>query len=222
MKKTRGLVIVGAGEFAELAYEYFSKDSPYRVAAFCAEKAFIRRNRLKGLPVVDFEKIGRSHPPRRFRAFVAVTYTQLNGARKRLFRETEKKGYELVSFVSSKSFVDPTVTLGGGTFIYDLASIQPFARIGKGVVVGSLCQIAHRAEIGDFAYLASSATVGGFSRVGERAFLGLNSTVIDRIVMTKEAALAAGAVLTRDARKGHVYRGNPADDSGVEASVLFK
>ncbi len=37
MGKTRKLIIVGAGEFAEIAYEYFSYDSEYDVVAFAVE-----------------------------------------------------------------------------------------------------------------------------------------------------------------------------------------
>ena len=40
MEKTRKLVIVGAGEFGEIAYEYFTFDSEYEVVAFAVEKAF--------------------------------------------------------------------------------------------------------------------------------------------------------------------------------------
>lgn len=220
--KKKAIVIVGAGEFARIAAEYFSKDSEYRVAGFSAERKFIKAPSLDGLPVAAFEDIVRKFPPKTHDVFVAVTFTAINTARERLTLAAEKKGYTLARFVSSKSFVDSTARVGPGSFVYDLASVQPFSRVGKGVVIGSLCQIAHRAEIGDFAYLASSATVGGFCRVGSRGFLGLNSTLADRTAMAAGAALAAGAVLTRDASKPNVYRGNPAEDSGVRADALFR
>ena len=80
------IVVVGDGEFAEIACEYFTHDSPYEVAAFAVERAFRRRDRLFDRPVVDFEDVEARFPPERFGAFVAVTFTQLNRVRARLFR----------------------------------------------------------------------------------------------------------------------------------------
>ena len=40
MEKTKKLVIVGAGEFGEIAYEYFTEDSPYKVVAFAVERQY--------------------------------------------------------------------------------------------------------------------------------------------------------------------------------------
>ena len=37
--KTHKLVIVGDGEFGDIAYQYFTYDSPYEVVAFAVERA---------------------------------------------------------------------------------------------------------------------------------------------------------------------------------------
>lgn len=42
MKKEKKLVIVGSGEFAEIAYEYFTYDSEYEVVGFAVEKEFFQ------------------------------------------------------------------------------------------------------------------------------------------------------------------------------------
>ncbi len=59
MEMKENLIIVGIGEFAEIAYEYFTHDSPYNVVAFSAEKEYIDKNRLFGLPIIPFENWGR-------------------------------------------------------------------------------------------------------------------------------------------------------------------
>ena len=51
------LIIVGDSAFAEIAYEYFTYDSDYEVVAFSVEKAYLKRNRLFGLPAVPFEDL---------------------------------------------------------------------------------------------------------------------------------------------------------------------
>src|SRR6267143_6245179 len=99
------IVIVGDGETAELAYEYFTHDSPHEVVAFCVEREYLGKDRLFDLPVVAFEDVEAQYPPTSHKAFVAISYTQLNRVRARLYLRTKDKGYECVSYISSRAFV---------------------------------------------------------------------------------------------------------------------
>src|SRR5919112_221197 len=65
------IVIVGDGETAELAYEYFTQDSPHEVVAFAVERDYRKKEELFGLPVVAFEEIEARFPPASHRAFVS-------------------------------------------------------------------------------------------------------------------------------------------------------
>ena len=51
------LVIVGAGEFAEIAYEYFTYDSDYEIVGFVVEKDYIKEKELFGKPITPLEDI---------------------------------------------------------------------------------------------------------------------------------------------------------------------
>src|SRR5437660_11974171 len=95
------LVIVGDGEFAEIASEYFTHDSPYTVAGFAVERPYLTKSDLFGLPVVPFEDVERHFDPSTYQSFVAVTYTQLNRVRARLYHAAKLKGYTPASYVSS-------------------------------------------------------------------------------------------------------------------------
>ena len=65
-------IIVGASQFAEIAYEYFTYDSPHEVVAFSVEieKEFIK---LFGLPVVPFEELEMLYDPAKYKVFMAMT-----------------------------------------------------------------------------------------------------------------------------------------------------
>src|SRR3954465_11850163 len=99
------LVIVGDGEFAEIAYEYFTHDSSYTVAGFAVERPFLTKSELFGLPVVPFDEVEQRFDRATHKAFVAVTYTQLNRVRARLYGEVKRKGYACATYVSSRAFV---------------------------------------------------------------------------------------------------------------------
>src|SRR5713101_7530690 len=137
MDKQKDLLIVGDSAFAEIAYEYFTHDSPYRVAGFAVERDFLKRDRLFDLPVVALEEVEQHFPPASHAAYVAVVYTQLNRLRKRLAADMKVRGYPLASYVSSRAFVWGNVALGEHCFIFENNVVQPFVRIGDNVVLWS-------------------------------------------------------------------------------------
>ena len=62
MNKVKKLVIVGDGEFAQIAFEYFTYDSTYEVVAFAVEQEYHKQTSLCGLPVVELESIDTLFP----------------------------------------------------------------------------------------------------------------------------------------------------------------
>src|SRR5438034_10628396 len=113
MRKTGDkIVIVGDGEFGEIAYEYFSHDSPHEVVAFCVEAPFLKQDHLFGLPVVAFEEVEKYYAPAAHRSLVAITYAQLNRVRGRLYEAVKAKGYTPISYISSRAFMWHNVRIG--------------------------------------------------------------------------------------------------------------
>ena len=217
MMEPKKLVIVGDGEFAEIAYEYFTHDSPYEVAAFSAERDYLKRDELFGLPVVALETLEERYPPDRHDAFVAVTYTQLNRVRTRLFRAAKAKGYRMASYVSSHAFVWRNVSVGENCFIFEANVVQYSASIGNNVVLWSGNHIGHRAQIGDHCFFSSHVVVSGYCQVGESCFMGVNSTLGDFVKIGRDTIVGAGAVVLKDAGERQVLRGNPAVHAGVDS-----
>src|SRR5579859_4236050 len=143
------IVIVGDGEFAEIAYEYFTHDSAFDVAAFAVERPYLKRDSLFDLPVVAFENLETLYPPSKFGIFVAITFTQLNRVRARLYHSAKAKGYLPVSYVSSQAFVWRNAVIGENCFIFENNVVQYHAQIGNNVVLWSGNHVGHRAVIHD-------------------------------------------------------------------------
>jgi sugar O-acyltransferase (sialic acid O-acetyltransferase NeuD family) len=208
--EARELVIVGDGESAEIAYEYFTKDSPHRVVAFSVEGAHLKKKTLYDLPVVPFEEVQKLYPPSDYAAFVAISSTHLNRLRKRLFIAAKEKGYRLVSFVSPHAFVWRNVEVGENTFIFENNVLQHHVKVGSNVVLWSGNHIGHRTVIQDHVFISSHVVISGFCEIGESSFLGVNSCLADNIKIAKDCVVGAGAVVVKHADPGQVYVGNPA------------
>lgn len=216
------VVIIGDGEFGQIAYEYLTQDSPHDVAAFCVERAFLKRDTLYDLPVVAFEDLEALYPPDQYRVLVAVTYTKLNRVRARLYRAAKQKGYAFVSYVSSRAFVWPNAEIGENCFIFENNVIQFHSRIGNDVVLWSGNHIGHRAVIGDHTYFASHVVISGYCEIGQSCFFGVNSAVADRVSIADDCVIAAGAVITKSTEAGKVYKMEGEAVARASSLALFK
>lgn len=208
--KTEKLIIVGAGETADIAYEYFSFDSPYEVVAFSVEQEYMEEDLHEGLPVIAFDDLLNHFDPATHKMYVGISYVELNRVRTRLFRAAKKKGYKLASYVSSHAFVWHNVEIGENTFIFEKNVIQHRAKIGDNVILWSGNHVGHRTVIHDNCYISSHVVLSGFCEVGENSFLGVNSCVGNNLTIANDCVIGAGAVITKDTEERRVYVGNPA------------
>jgi sugar O-acyltransferase (sialic acid O-acetyltransferase NeuD family) len=204
------LVIIGAGEFAEIAYEYFTHDSPYEVVAFAVEAEFRGNDSLFGLPIVNVEEMERHYSPDRFAVFVAITNTHLNRIRTRLLAVARAKGYRAATYVSSRAFVWHNAQIGENCFIFENNVVQYHVRIGDNVVLWSGNHVGHRTVIGNNVFMTSHAVISGYCDIGENCFIGVNACVADHTVIARDCTIGMGAVLVRATEPGRVYVGNPA------------
>jgi sugar O-acyltransferase (sialic acid O-acetyltransferase NeuD family) len=216
------LVIVGDGETAELAYEYFTHDSPHEVVAFCVERKYAKKTSLFDLPVVAFEEIEELYPPADHRAFVAISYTQLNRVRARLYQATKLKGYQCVSYVSSRAFVWHNVEIGENCFIMENNVLQYKVRIGNNIVLWSGNHIGHQTLIHDHVFISSHVVVSGYCEVGEYCFLGVNSCIGDFVKIEPDCLIGMGAVIHKNTLASKVYVGNPGKPIKDSSSVFGK
>lgn len=222
MTKTKKLVIVGSGETAELAYEYFSADSEYEVVGFSVEKAYLERETLHELPVVALEDIEQRYPPSDHFAFVAISSTKLNRIRTRLYLDMKRRGYQLASYVSSRAFVWRNAQIGENCFIFEHNTVQAFVKVGNNVVLWSGNHIGHNTVIRDNCFISSHVVISGFCDIGENCFLGVNSAIINNITIGKDCFIGAGALIQKDAPEGAVYQAVGTDISKVGSLRLFR
>lgn len=217
----RPVVIVGAGENADIAYEYFTHDSPREVVAFAVQAEYRQGDRHLDLPLVDLETIEEHYPPDTFDAFVAVSSTQLNRVRQRLFDDVKARGYTCASYVSSRAFVWHNVTIGENVMVFEGNVLQHHVEVGDDVVLWSGNHVGHRTRIGAHAFIASHVVISGFCTVGEYSFLGVNASVADGITIEHDCVVGAGAVVVRDLPTRGVYVGNPAKATGRDPFDSF-
>lgn len=209
MEKKHKLIIIGDGETAEIAYEYFTHDSSFEVVGFAVESAYKKRDEFFDLPVVAFEEIEKHFSPAEHQAFAAISYTQLNRVRARIFQAVKAKGYRCASYVSSRAFVWHNVEIGENCFIFENNVIQYKVKIGDNVVLWSGNHIGHQTVIEDNVFISSHVVVSGYCEVGANSFLGVNSSIANDVKIAPDNIIAMGAVIHKNTEPRKIYKGNP-------------
>jgi sugar O-acyltransferase (sialic acid O-acetyltransferase NeuD family) len=202
------VVIFGTTETAIMSHFYLTDDSPYEVVAFTANRDYISEGTLRGLPIVPFEDIEMTHPPDDHRMLVAISYGRWNRLRAEKYQEAKEKGYDLVSYVSSKAFIGPESVVGENCIIFQNSICEPFSRIGSNVIIRVGCSVGHHSVIGDHCFLAPHAVVLGHVTVEPYCFLGANCTIRNRTVIARESIIGAGTLILEDTQEKGVYKGN--------------
>lgn len=204
MKLKQKVVIFGTGEIGELAYFYFTHDSPYQVVGFTADDELVKETIFQGLPVIPISQMKNKFPPDTYQIHVALSYRKLNRIREEKYRSVKALGYTLTSYISTKSVTWPDLVHGDNCFILENQTIQPNVKIGNNVMMWSGNHIGHGAVIKDHVYVSSHVVISGHSVIGERAFLGVNATVRDFVTVGPETFVTMGALVVKDTGTGDV------------------
>jgi sugar O-acyltransferase (sialic acid O-acetyltransferase NeuD family) len=193
-----------------MAHFYLTHDSPHDVVAFTVDGNRIAEGSLFGLPIVPFEEIELHYPPAQFKIAIPIAFTRVNRLRAAKYAEAKAKGYELISYVSSKATTWPGLAVGDNCFVYENSAIGPFVTIGNDVVIAN-SSIAHESIIGDHAFLAAHAVVLGSVTIGPYSILGANSTCRHGITIGEACVVGAGAVVNKSIPDRAVYVSKPAE-----------
>jgi sugar O-acyltransferase (sialic acid O-acetyltransferase NeuD family) len=211
------LVIFGSAEMARLARFYFEHDSEYRVVAFTVDDAQIDADDVEGLLLIPFGEVASKFPPGEAAMHVALSYRGLNSLRQAKYEQAKQAGYELASYVCSKSALWLDRSIGENCFILENQTIQPAVTIGNNVMIWSGNHLGHGSSISDHTYIASHVVISGHCKIGQRCFLGVNATLRDFLNVGDDVFVGMHAAVVQDVPAGSVVVGQsgevlPADD----------
>ena len=226
INKKNKVVVFGTKDLAELAHYYLTNDSEYEVVAFTVNKEYLENEIFqpngseKEYSVVPFEELENHYPPNEYLFFAPMTGVKMNNLRKNIYEEGKKKGYEYISYISSKATTFDN-KIGENCFIFENNTIQPFTEIGNNVILWSGNHIGHHGKIEDHVFFTSHVVLSGHCLVKERAWIGVNATIRDGLTIGEGSLIAMGAVVTKDTEADGLYMGSPAKKQEAPASKVY-
>jgi len=222
MIKSKKLVIVGVGNIAISAYEYFSFDSFYEIVAFSINKNFIKDSKFINLPIVPLEDIENYFDTINYEIFVAIGDSHLNKDRERVYKFLKEKNYKFANYISSKAFVWRDVKIGENCFILENNVIQHGVEIGNNVTLWSGNHIGHFAKILDNCFITSHVVISGYSVIGKNCFIGVNASISNNIEIGEFNFIGLGAIINKSTEENSLYFSVPSEKSKVSAKRFCK
>lgn len=103
-----------------------------------------------------------------------------------------------------------SLKMGKGNVICPNSVISCNIRMGDFNLLNVFTQIGHDSELGDYNIIMPSVNISGGIKMGNGNLLGVKSTILQYKKVGDGVTIAPGSVLTRNAKDGKVYLGNPA------------
>ena len=213
------VIIFGVQDFAELAHFYLELDTEHHVVGFTVHEKYLNLFEFKGLPVTPFETIQDLYPPSDYKLFAPLSPLRMNSLRETVYKEGKSKGYDFISYISSKATYYGT-PVGENCFIFENNVIQPFTAIGNNTILWSGNHLGHHSLIKDHCFISSQVVISGHVTIENNCFLGVNSTIVDGINLAPNTYIGAGAMIGSDTKECGVYPAVKSELSKVPSNRL--
>ena len=218
----KNLIIIGDGKIAELAKDYFLKDSKYKPIIFAVDEKYRTRSNIDDFNVISIKEMEEKYNKDEYYIFIAISSTKLNVIREYYFNYFDKKGYKFASYISSNAFVWHDVKLGKNLFILENNVIQKGCIIEDNVTLWSGNHIGHETKIKKNVFITSHVCISGFCIVGKNSYIGVNSTLINNILIEDFCFVNAGCLIKKNCKKYSIINTDNSKISKVNTKKYFK
>ena len=207
LKTPHQVVIFGDSQLASLAHFYLKHDSPHTVVGFTVDANYRQAEQYEGLPLVPFEEVAQHFPPDAYRMFLPISFKKMNHLRRAKYEAAKHKGYQLISYVSSRATTWPDLNIGENCFIFEDNTIQPFVTIGDNCILWSGNHIGHHTVIKNHVFVTSHVVISGVCEIEDHVFLGVNATVRDETIVAEATLVGMGANIMKDTQPYEIHLG---------------
>lgn len=215
-RRTDGIIIFGAGFFADQIYRYLTKEGKF-VSAFTVEKEYCTAKWFHDIQVIPFEELELHFSKENISILICVGYNKMNQIREQIFEKIKNKGYKILSYIHPKATVLAD-RVGMGNIILENASIGIGCIIGEGNIFYNNAVICHDVSVNSFNYFSPSSTVLGTAVVKNGCFLGANATIKNGITIDDYSLIGANAFVRKNTCKQSVVV--PAESVVLDCNSL--
>lgn len=166
-----------------------------------------KEQNVLNIPYLGFEQEKRIlHNLKGTPVFASIGDNKIREAVITLF---EKENFQIPALVSLSANVSSLCKINYGSLVCNGACINPFAKIGKGVIINTASVIEHESVVSDFSHIAPGAILAGGAKIGKRSFVGANAVIKEGIKVGENIVIGAGTFINISIEEPGTYVGNP-------------
>jgi len=200
------IAIVGAGGHGRVALECLELSCGIADEVVFYDDRWEHLGAVDGVPV--FGPVESLASDARFeRVFVGIGD---NRARRRISLLLERGGKTFLTIRHPKTTISPRAVIGEGTITVAGTVVNRDARVGRDVILNTVCSIGHDCVVDDYAQVSPGVNLGGACVVGEGAFLGVGVKVVPEARIGAWSIVGAGSVVLGDLPERSLCVGAPA------------
>lgn len=205
----KNLIIIGAGNFARIVYEYVLLSPDYNLE--WGIKGFIDPNLDALKDYVNYPKVISSiddYIMQKDDLFICSYVNPID--RKNSTDIITSKGGTYINIIHPASNVNRTAVLGVGIIIGAFTTLSVNTKIGDHVIIQDHCNIGHDSSIGDYSHLYVGNIISGINQVGTNVAIYTGSTIYPKLKIGDNSVVGAGSIVMRNVKEGTTVIGNPA------------
>ena len=187
MQKSKNLLILGAGQYGQIAKEIAESMGCFEKISFL-DDCYGEENKKNGLIVgklSDYGKLVAEYPY----VVVAIGCSDL---RLDYIRKLQGECFHVVTLISPKAYVSPSAQIMCGSIVEPLAVINASARVAMGVYVCAGAIVNHNSFVGDGCTLQCGSIVPANALVLAKTTLGYNEVYTEQFGAPIEKQMPVG------------------------------
>ena len=120
------------------------------------------------------------------------------------------KGGQFITIINSMARINPTASIGEGTYIGPYSIVSDNVVIGKQCILQCFNDLGHDVVLDDYVSIESYVFMGGGAKIGTLSMLHTKSSIIPHKTVGKECVVGINSVVMKNVKDGlHVF-GCPA------------
>ncbi|WP_036804116.1 acetyltransferase [Photobacterium profundum] len=190
------LLIIGGGGHASVLVDILRAQGREVLAVVCPDDISMRRV-FSGIRHLTKDDDVLAFSPDDVLLVNGIGMLPASGLKRTLNQYYLSHHYQFETVIAESAQVSPFANVEVGAQIFAGAIVQAGAQIGAHSVINSGAVIEHDCSIGHYNHIAPRATLCGQVITQDDVYVGAGATVIQSIMLAKNAIVGAGAIVTK-------------------------
>ena len=205
-QKNKKIILIGAGGHAKSCIEIIENLNEYSIYGLLDSST-------ENSNLLDYSILGTDTELDKIKeelgdvyALITVGQIKTSNARKELYKEVKKHGFDTPVIASKSAYVSKHCEINPGTIIMNRAIVNASAVIGENCILNNNSLIEHDAMIGDHCHISTGTIINGGAEIGSNTFIGSGSIIKQGTKVGSNCLISAGLFIEEDVPDGKIIR----------------